>query len=49
MEQFLHITNTTPSYLLAWACLCAIAVVGIALQALWILVLRPLFAWLGGL
>jgi hypothetical protein len=43
----MEITNTVPSYLLAWFVLCLVAVVGFALQCIWILALQPLFRWLG--
>jgi hypothetical protein len=47
IEQIIYITNTTPSVLLAWFILCAVAVIAFACQCLWLLVLQPLFAWMG--
>jgi hypothetical protein len=49
IDQFLAVTNSTPSFLLAFACLGIFAVTAFAIQCVWLLVLRPLFAWLGGL
>jgi hypothetical protein len=45
----LHLAETTPSVLLAWFVLCVVALGGFALQCLWLLVVQPLFAWLGRL
>lgn len=49
MDWFLNLTNTVPSVHLAWAVLGAVALGGFALQCLWLLVVQPLFQWLGQL
>lgn len=49
LDWIMHVTETTPSYLLAWFVLCVVAVVGITIQLAWILGIQPLLRWLGNL
>ncbi len=49
MDWIIQVTETTPSYMLAWFVLCMVAVVGFVIQCLWILAIQPMLRWLGNL